>query len=1046
MIFLVGISAYAVESDGGVFFENFRFADGKTGAILGSGINGEVSVNGEIDNRKSENAAGTFIGVIYDNKGRLAGISKSEITAKSGEKTDVMLKITPNGDCAKGKISCFFWNATQSPKPLAQRVDFENGIINYNIVNEFFVSADGAENGNGTEENPFNSITTAQNYIKSNKYKINSDIIVNIADGEYSITEPISLGYEDSGVYGNKIIYRGTKNGETVISGGEKLEGWNYEGNGIYSIQLPGRTYVRELYAGNKLAKRSRTESLVYGDRYYSENGTNIGIVIPYDEKIADIKENDGANIVSLADWRNTSILIKKVEPLAEDSSKLVIYFADGEKGAATAVGRFDTSINKKLTDGSTAGFGFHIENAMKLLDNANEFYFDRNSEILYYMPENGKTPDELDMHIPNTEVVLMIEGNHTGEKVSNVCFENLSFKYTKWNRAENMDYIPFQGAMIYGDDTSCNYLYPQNGMVPAAVQMEYAENIEFKNNTVACVGSCGIGLYNAVDNSVISGNIVTQTAHSGITIGLSGHMYDDEYGYNVAYRKPVTASSNKGKYPVTNVTDGDKEYAWVSEGDGDSWCIIDLGEKYKITGIGIHTWGAETAEDRNNFVIEGSNSPKFSFKSTIKTVTNELPGGTFTYLAPDKVNVTCQYIRYKKTGRSAVGDISIYTDAFGDVRSKKGCVNNMVSNNYISKVGQTYADAVGIQSFYTDSLTISNNTIKDVPYTAISLGWGWRRNTGSTFSKDNKILNNRIENSTQFARDGAAIYTLGYQPNMVIEGNYLKNTWNVFGAIYPDEGTDGSDGEKSGTIQIVRNVVEGGPMWFHGWHNTIKNMNVSNNYTTVDVQKNNMDSETVTMGENTYYVQGNPPVEANKIMLASGIEESHADIFNRLKRFGENYEKDMTEYIREKVNAGRLIDTFVLGKSINPAAAEVFNTAEYYINAGNLIADPERMTSGFRKTVKEEHLVAVMRNMEYYKSIVEANPRCLAGLENEYAEFNVETEKVKSVWNDANATQYEIFTARINGEKALKKFAQCGAFNGIDTTSVLGGNTVLQP
>ena len=36
----------------------------------------------------------------------------------------------------------------------------------------------------------------------------------------------------------------------------------------------------------------------------------------------------------------------------------------------------------------------------------------------------------------------------------------------------------------------------------------------------------------------------------------------------------------------------------------------------------------------------------------------------------------------------------------------------------------------------------IKNNTIRNVPYTGISLGWGWERQKNSLDVKNNKIIN----------------------------------------------------------------------------------------------------------------------------------------------------------------------------------------------------------------------------------------------------------------------------------------------------------------
>lgn len=1024
--FALGMNVCA-EANGGIFFENFGFS-----------VNGtKIDVTGKIDN-KGNRVNGILIAAAYDDKGRLTGIAKKDVTAAGLAETDV--DITLNTDKASENVSCFLWNDISKSASLTPNVDYKNGSIDYNRhINEYFVSASADKNGDGSRENPFNSIEAAKEYIRTEKYKINEDITVNIAAGEYSLAEPLTFDYEDSGAYGNKIIYKGDETGETLISGGEKLTGWTSEGGNLYSISLPNREYVRELYADNKVALRAHNEELIYPQSYYNDGTAQIGLVFNKDKGLESIKSGDGANLTSLADWRYISLKISKVEEYPGDRSKIVVYFEDGEEAVARLQSNYGLS--------QTERFGVHIENAMGFLDTANEFYFDRDTKKLYYMTENGENPDDLNVYIPNLEKIILIRGNHSKEKVSNLEFSNLTFQYTKWDRMEKSDYVPYQGAAIRNDDADNNYNFPQNGVVPAAIQIDTADNIVFKKNVVACSANNGIGIYNDVDNSDISGNIVTETAHGGITVGLPGHMYEDsQYGYNVAYRKPVTESSHTNigtlQMPASNLTDGDMEYGWLSgETDGKSWFIIDLGDEYNITGIGIHTWGAQTAEHRNNFKIYGSNKANFSFKSTIKSVTSELPGGLFSYLPADK-RVKCRYIKYEKTGSSGLGDISIFTDSVNAV-SKDGCENDIVSNNYISNVGKTYLDAVSVHAFYTNSLTISNNTIMNSPYTSISLGWGWTRTPYCTLTDNNKILNNKIIGSNEKARDGAGIYTIGHQPNMIIKGNYISDVRNMFGGIYPDEGTNGVGGGKQSTIQITENVVENSPMWFHGWQNSIGNMNITGNYTTTDVQKNYMDASTISMS-NKLYIAATPPSKVRSIKDTAGVSAEYRSILDKLAKFGQTAETYDMENVVSEAGGINLVDEFTLAQPGKAAAKAEEYSAEFYINAGNKIEDPSRATSGMAATTKSEHLTSILRTYDRYTEMFEAHPTWLKGYETQKEKLDSVFADIEKVYNKS-ISQYDIFDAKVKGEKALAEFEASGVFKGRMTTSTIGSDTILR-
>ena len=51
---------------------------------------------------------------------------------------------------------------------------------------------------------------------------------------------------------------------------------------------------------------------------------------------------------------------------------------------------------------------------------------------------------------------------------------------------------------------------------------------------------------------------------------------------------------------------------------------------------------------------------------------------------------------------------------------------NNMIVNNYIHHVAADYSGGVGIFTGYTDSTLIAHNEISYLPYTGISIGWGF--------------------------------------------------------------------------------------------------------------------------------------------------------------------------------------------------------------------------------------------------------------------------------------------------------------------------------
>ena len=122
----------------------------------------------------------------------------------------------------------------------------------------------------------------------------------------------------------------------------------------------------------------------------------------------------------------------------------------------------------------------------------------------------------------------------------------------------------------------------------------------------------------------------------------------------------------------------------------------------------------------------------------------------------------------------------------------------------------------------FEENISIANNEICDIPYSAIGIGYGWSYDYKG--SRNHYIANNYIHETNQILMDGAAIYTLSCQDGMVIENNYIENT-GVGRGLYSDQG--------SGGILFRNNVVLDTSYAF--FCNMVKNPEVVNLYSTTN-------------------------------------------------------------------------------------------------------------------------------------------------------------------------------------------------------------------
>ena len=173
------------------------------------------------------------------------------------------------------------------------------------------------------------------------------------------------------------------------------------------------------------------------------------------------------------------------------------------------------------------------------------------------------------------------------------------------------------------------------------------------------------------------------------------------------------------------------------------------------------------------------------------------------------------------------IGGVTVEDHHPEDIRSK--VMNNSVTNNYIHQIGVEYAGGVGVFAGYTENTLISHNELTDLPYSAISIGWGWgvRDFAGNpTTSKDNKILNNRIHDHMKVMFDGGGIYSLAAQPGEVISGNMIYDQRNDFGAVYLDNGSRYVTVEHNVMYNNTRNFIGTGyshTIQDNYWDNDVK-------------------------------------------------------------------------------------------------------------------------------------------------------------------------------------------------------------------------------
>jgi beta-glucuronidase len=180
---------------------------------------------------------------------------------------------------------------------------------------------------------------------------------------------------------------------------------------------------------------------------------------------------------------------------------------------------------------------------------------------------------------------------------------------------------------------------------------------------------------------------------------------------------------------------------------------------------------------------------------------------------AKDTTVTACSF-RDLSSGGVYVGDIDPHP------APESADERNTVSSNTFRDTGVEFTDSVAIWAGYTRDLAIEHNTLEHLPYSGISVGWGWNQpEAQDPWLGDVLVTGNRIVDVLRVAErqyDGGAIYTQGPQYGTVIEGNYINRS---------EYGTTANDGngiyldEQSSHILVTGNVVtRTGYKWVSNW------------------------------------------------------------------------------------------------------------------------------------------------------------------------------------------------------------------------------------
>ena len=395
-----------------------------------------------------------------------------------------------------------------------------------------YVSPHGSDANSGTTPgHPVATLGKAQQLVRSMDADMTSGIDVQLASGPYRLTQPLTLGAQDSGSNGYNVVWTAAPGADPVLSGGTQITGWQPTGSGgIWSAPAPAGLTTRQLYvdgvradaASGPLPVTLKPTSTGYtasstamdgwrnpsqiefvytgGEGYWSLNTGGLGA---WTEPRCPIASISGTTITM-------------AEPCWDNSTERVEY-----PGSTRTV---------NLVGPNTLGNGeipAYVSNAYELLAKPGQWYLDSAGHTIYYIPRPGQDLRHANVEAPVLQTLV------TGQDVHNVAFRGIQFSYATWLQPSSTDGLSeiqanytitgpdgyaTQGLCQFAAGGTCPYgNWPQE---PGNVDFSADQDVQFTGDTFTHLGAAGLRLGDGSQNDTVRGDVFTDISGNGLELG----------------------------------------------------------------------------------------------------------------------------------------------------------------------------------------------------------------------------------------------------------------------------------------------------------------------------------------------------------------------------------------------------------------------------------------------------------------------------------------------------------------------------------------------
>lgn len=390
---------------------------------------------------------------------------------------------------------------------------------------DLFVAPDGNDAWSGALERPnaartdgpLASLVGARNAIRQIKAAgpLAQPMRVHIRGGQYAISEAIVFDPEDSGTEQCPITYAGDPAERPTISGGRVITGWKKQGD-RWVTHVPDVAAGTWAFAALWVNGERRSRARMPNQGYFYTAGKAPPLV--------DAQTGQTSSSAQLAFRYRAG----DIQPFTNLDEAVVVVYQSWEVGhqriasldPAKRIVRFKSPLPWAF-DYWGGNVRYFVENVPEALDAPGEWYLDRTTGTLTYIPMPGEDLSQAIVVAPVAKQLIVLNGQTgQGQFVTDLRFENLQLVYTDWE-------VPPTGHAAA--QAACD--------VPAAIEAVGARRCVIEGCEIAHLGTYGAWLRFGSQDNRIARNDIHDLGAGGVRLG---EQVDAKTESEVAQRNTV--------------------------------------------------------------------------------------------------------------------------------------------------------------------------------------------------------------------------------------------------------------------------------------------------------------------------------------------------------------------------------------------------------------------------------------------------------------------------------------------------------------------------